>query len=149
MKYYIAQYPSQQTIPAPTYIKPTFISLEVAISLFIGVLGTLGLPKLVQLFAADKMENAKSERRRDDVILESVLEVNRAMMTVQNTSSIEMLKLTQTLVSEIALMRVVITNNTAVMEKVRASGEELKDEMQVFKSDVSVVLKNVKIECEI
>jgi hypothetical protein len=135
-RYYIAEVSTQQ-IPTPTYIRPTFISLEVAVSVVVGVVGALGIPKLVQMFATDKMENSKSERNRDDLILKSVLEVNRTMMATSASTSVEMLKLTQNLVSEIALMREVITNNTVVMEKVRIAGEELKEEMHYIKSQIS------------
>jgi hypothetical protein len=53
-----------------------------------------------------------------------------------------MMEFTQTLVSEISMMREVISNNTNVMEKVRVAGEELKEEMHFIKVQMSAPRNN-------
>jgi hypothetical protein len=132
IKYYIAQVstpltPLQQPNPQTT-------NLDVIIALIVGGVGALGVPKLVQMFASDRVDDAKAERRREDIVLESVLEVNKTMLRASADNYLKMMEFTQTLVSEISLMREVIANNTKVMERVQVTGEELKEEMHLIKA---------------
>jgi Mn2+/Fe2+ NRAMP family transporter len=98
----------------------------------IGIIGAVGLPKLLQMFAAEKVKSVESGRRREDKILESVLEVNRVMMLSQTNTNQEMLQLTRQLVSEMALLRSVVENNTHIMEEVLEVTQRHSDNTEVY-----------------
>jgi hypothetical protein len=136
MKYFISQVSAPQQLTTPNANNQT-VDLNVILALIVGGVGALGIPKLVQMFVADKVDGSKAERRRDDIVLESVLEVNKTMLKASAENYLKMVEFTQTLVSEISMMREVISNNTSVMEKVRVAGEELKEEMHFIKVQMS------------
>ena len=135
MKYFIAQVSTPQQL-APAVNNQT-ADLNVIVALVVGGVSALGVPKLVQMFASDKVTGSIANRRRDDAVLESVLEINKTMLKASADNYLKMMEFTQTLVTEISMMREVISNNTNVMEKVRMMGEELKEEMQHIKIKMS------------
>jgi|688.fasta_scaffold118036_1 hypothetical protein len=141
MKYFISQVSTPQQLATPNANNQT-VDLNVILALIVGGVGALGIPKLVQMFVADKVDGSKAERRRDDIVLESVLEVNKTMLKASADNYLKMMEFTQTLVSEISMMREVISNNTNVMEKVRVAGEELKEEMHFIKVQMSAPRNN-------
>lgn len=162
MKYYIAQVSSQSENTTINTRPPSYIDMNVVIGVFAGIAGAIGLPKLINSWGAEKIEGVKSERRREDNVyttlftslesmMKSMTEMNRTMAAGQSSSSSESFQLMATLVSEISLIREVVSNNTEVMERVsetnealtqeihemRVAGSELRDEVTSLKDEVS------------
>jgi hypothetical protein len=140
VKYYIAQSPTPQPQSETIYVnstpKSTGVTFEVLISLLIGGIGALGLPRLLNAFAAEKIKNVESERRKDDgayatlyTALESMLNamtlMNSTMAAGQSSTASESFQLMNILVQEIALLREVVSQKTEVMKKVSDVMENL------------------------
>lgn len=158
MKNYIAQIstPSQQ-LTTPNTNNQT-VGLDVIIALIAGGIGALGIPKLVQMFASDKVEGAKDLRRRDDgvyqalftsqeAMLKAMTQMNSTMMAGQSSSTAESFQLMGQLIQEIALIREVVANNTRVMEQVRDTDEALTQqlhEVRVAGDELRTVVLDLK-----
>ena len=101
MKYFIAQVSTPQQL-APAVNNQT-ADLNVIVALVVGGVSALGVPKLVQMFASDKVTGSIANRRRDDAVLESVLEINKTMLKASADNYLKMMEFTQTLVTEISM----------------------------------------------
>lgn len=152
--------------PVPVYARPQVVSAEIVVSLIIGGIAAIGIPKLINMYGTEKIESVKSERRREDSVyttlfasmesmMKSMTQMNNTMAAGQSSAAAESFQLMATLVQEIALMREVVSNNTAVMEQVRdtnealthemhemrVAGGELRDEMSRLKEEVSTLTR--------
>lgn len=160
-KYYTTQAAAQpENITINTARPTSYVDLNIVIALFAGVAGAVGLPKLINLWGAEKIENVKSERRREDSVystlfasLESMLKTMTGMINTmsagQSSSTAESFQLMTTLVQEIALMREVVSNNTEVMEQVRDMNEALTQEiheMRVAGTELREEVSHLKLE---
>jgi uncharacterized protein (UPF0147 family) len=158
---YIAQIGTPPTVAQPSYPRQTGVSFEVLVSLVVGGVGALGLPKLIQAFAAEKIKTVESERRRDDGVyqsltasqesmLKAMTQMNSTMMAGQSSSTSESFQLMSTLVQELALLREVVSAGTEakrelsrVIESLALQSHEsygvileLSNQVQSLKSEV-------------
>lgn len=147
MKYYIGVVSSQNTTTTPQqqYQVSDVNLVTTILTLLLGGVGAIGIPKILQSFATEKIEGVKSERRREDKIYDSLFmsmesivksmsEVNRTMMAGQSSSAAESFQLMATLVQEIALMREVVSNNTNVMNQIKETEEALIQEIHYMRT---------------
>ena len=166
---YIAQ-TSVIVEPTPQPPRPVAITMEVVFGLMIGGIGALGLPKLIQLFATEKIKSVESERRREDSVyttlfnslesmMQSMTEMNKTMSAGQTVAASESFHLMTSLVEEISKIREVVVNNTEVMKQVsttnvalteeihemRLAGAKLRDEMEELKTQVIEYTKKCDI----
>ena len=168
--YYIAQTSVVIEPTPPQPIRPVVVSVEVFFGLLAGSIGALGLPKLFQLFATEKIKNVESERRREDSVyttlfnslesmMKSMTEMNKTMSASQTVAASESFHLMTSLVEEISKIREVVVNNTEVMKQVsatngalteeihemRLAGAKLRDEMEELKTQVIEYTKKCDI----
>lgn len=154
--------------PLPMYARPQVISIEIVASLLIGGIAAIGIPKLLNMYGAEKIEGVKSERRREDnvystlfasmdTMMKTLTQMTNTMAAGQSSSTSESFQLMSTLVQEISLMREVVSNNTIVMQEIRDTNEaltreihemrvagcELRDEMSKLQEEVSILTRRV------
>lgn len=169
-KYYIAQTSVIVEPAPPQIIRPVAVTMEVILGLILGGVGALGLPKLIELFATEKIKNVESERRREDSVyttlfnslesmMQSMTEMNKTMSAGQTVAASESFHLMTSLVEEISKIREVVVNNTEVMKQVsttnvaltdeihemRLAGAKLRDEMEELKTQVIEYTKKCDI----
>jgi hypothetical protein len=133
----IAQVSQPAPVPAPVvYPRQSGVSFEVIVSLVIGGIGAIGLPKLLNTFATEKIRGVESERRREDgaytslfdsqeSMLKAMTQMNATMAAGQSSAASESFQLMATLIQEIALLREVVSTDTEVMKQVSAVMENL------------------------
>lgn len=155
-----------QAVPQQ-YTPPPHTDPNTVVGILVGVISALGLPQILKMFAAAKVEEVKAERRKDDgaytalytaleSMLKAVTQMNSTMMAGQSSSTSESFQLMATLVQEISLLRDTISNNTEITKQAADSNEMLaheihemrvsfSEEIALLKSEVMQVTRNVKI----